>query len=90
MANSQQATKRARQAQKRRLHNNALESEMRTYLKAARSAANDGNIEQAKSSALKAVSSLDKLAKTGIIHANKASRLKSRLSLHIKKAGSKS
>ena len=47
MANSPQAKKRARQADKKRLHNDALESEMRTYIKQVRAAVENKDKEAA-------------------------------------------
>ena len=86
MANSPQAIKRARQAQKRRLHNDSLESEMRTYIKAAQKAANDGKIDDAKAAFSKATVKIDRLAGNRVIHPNRAARLKSNLNKLIKNA----
>ena len=84
MANSPQAKKRARQADKRRLHNDALESEMRTYIKQVRAAASDNNTEQATASYKNAVQKIDRLAGNRVIHPNRAARIKSRLNALIK------
>ena len=85
MANSPQAKKRARQAEKRRQHNASRRSEMRTYIKQVRKLLEDKDAASAKTTFVKATSMLDKLASKGMIHANKASRLKSRLAKAIKK-----
>jgi small subunit ribosomal protein S20 len=69
MANSAQARKRARQADGQRSHNASLRSTMRTAIKRVRQAIDAGD---------KAV------ADKKIIHKNKASRTKSRLSAQIK------
>ena len=58
MANSPQAKKRARQAEKRRLHNDSLESEMRTYIKQVRTAVEANNAKEAAASFEKASSAL--------------------------------
>ncbi len=86
MANSPQAKKRARQAQKRRLHNDSLESEMNTYVKQVRAAVAANDLEKAKASFAKATQKIDRLAGNRIIHPNRGSRLKSRLNAAIKQA----
>ena len=86
MANSPQARKRAKQAQKRRLHNDSLESEMRTYVKRVRAAVENNELDNAKSAFSLAVSKIDNLAGQRVIHPNRAARLKSRLNKSIKAA----
>lgn len=86
MANSPQARKRAKQAQKRRLHNDSLESEMRTYVKRVRAAVENNELDNAKSAFSLAVSKIDNLAGKRVIHPNRAARLKSRLNKSIKAA----
>jgi len=84
LANSLQAKKRARQAEKRRCHNASQRSCMRTYLKRVIKAITDGNRELAGSEYLLATSVVDKMASKGLIHKNKAARHKSRLNARIK------
>lgn len=84
LANSRQAKKRARQAEKRRLHNHSRRAEMRTYIKRVLKAVTDGNKEVAAKEYRLAVSTIDRLASKGLIHQNKAARHKSRLNKHIK------
>lgn len=84
MANSAQARKRAKQNDKRRQHNAALRSKMRTYVKRVRSAINAGDKSQAQDAFKAAVPVLDKMAGKGIVHKNSAARYKSRLSATIK------
>ncbi len=84
MANSSQARKRARQADKKRDHNQGRRSMMRTSLKKATSAIEAGNREEAEALYKSAVSALDIAAKNGLIHRNKAARHKSRLNAHIR------
>lgn len=84
MANSAQATKRARQAEKRRQHNVALRSDMRTAVKKVIAAINAGEKDQANELFRVAQSKLDGMARKGIINKNKAARSKSRINARIK------
>ena len=84
MANSAQARKRAKQNDKRRQHNAALRSKMRTYVKRVRNAINAGEKEQAQEAFKAAVPVLDSMCGKGIVHKNAAARYKSRLSTSIK------
>lgn len=84
MANSRQAKKRARQAEKRRQHNASHRSEMRTYVKRVRKAVEAKDSDLAVKEYKAAVSKLDRAAHGGLIHKNKAARLKSRLNSQIK------
>ena len=79
------ALKANRQNIKRREHNRALRSRLRTGLKTIRKSLDSKNVEGAKT-ALKDMQSLvDKMATKGIIHRNTASRYKSRLAARISK-----
>lgn len=69
--------KRVEIAERNRQRNVAVKSEMKTMLKKA-SVALVGNTD-VKVSAVTAISSLDRAARKGVIHPNKAARLKSRL-----------
>lgn len=84
MANHKSSVKRIRQEKKRTLHN-------RYYAKTMRNAVHKLRAITDKEEALKLYPSvqkmLDKLAKTNIIHKNKASNLKSKLACHISKLG---
>lgn len=84
MANSPQAKKRARQAEKRRKHNASLRSMFRTYLKRAVAAIESGDKEKAQAAYTAAVPVIDNMAGKGIVHKNKAARHKSRLNAQIK------
>ena len=84
MANTSQAKKRARQAEKRRQHNAGLRSEARTYVKKVLKAIAAGDKEQAQSAFKAAVPVLDRSARKGLININKAARHKSRLNQHIR------
>ena len=82
MANHKSSLKRIRQKEKRRLHN-------RYYAKTMRNAVRKLRATTDKAAAIEMFPSvqkiLDKLAKTNIIHKNKASNLKSKLAAHISK-----
>ncbi|MEM1403725.1 MAG: 30S ribosomal protein S20 [Pseudomonadota bacterium] len=84
MANSPQARKRARQAEKRRSHNSSLRSLVRTNIKRVVAAIQAGDAEQAQAAYTAAVPVIDRMADKGIIHKNKAARHKSRLNAQIK------
>ncbi len=84
MANSPQARKRARQAEKRRTHNASLRSRVRTEIKRVIAAIGSGNAEQAREAYQAAVPVIDRMADKGIIHKNKAARHKSRLNAQVK------
>ena len=79
------ALKANRQNIKRREHNRALRSQLRTGLKSIRKSLDAKNVDGAKT-ALKDLQSLvDKMASKGMIHRNTASRYKSRLAARIAK-----
>ena len=87
MANSPQALKRARQAEKARAHNGSLRSTLRTAIKKVQKAILAGDKVAAQAQYQESVSVLDRIADKKIIHKNKASRHKSRLSAAIKGMG---
>ncbi len=84
MANSAQARKRAKQADKRRDHNASMRSSMRTAVKKVINAIAAGDKEGAAAAYKSAVPALDSMAGKGLIHANKAARHKSRLNARIR------
>jgi small subunit ribosomal protein S20 len=84
VANSPQAKKRARQAEKRRTHNASLRSLVRTNIKKVDAAIGSGDADQAKAAYAAAVPVIDRMADKGIIHKNKAARHKSRLNAQVK------
>lgn len=84
MANSAQARKRARQADKQRSHNASLRSSLRTAIKRVRKAIEAGDKAVAQTVFQESVAVIDRIADKKIIHKNKASRHKSRLSDQIK------
>lgn len=82
MANHKSSIKRIRQAEKKKLHN-------RYYAKTARNAVRKIRASKVQAEAAemlpKVSAMLDKLAKTNIIHKNKAANLKSKLARYINK-----
>ncbi len=84
MANSAQAKKRARQNAVLRLHNMAQRSAYRTAVKKVRKAIEAGDKSAAQAALQANMSVMDSLADKNIVHKNKASRQKSRLSAAIK------
>ncbi|HET7306534.1 MAG TPA: 30S ribosomal protein S20 [Gammaproteobacteria bacterium] len=87
MANSNQARKRARQAEEHRDHNASLRSEVRTYIKKTVKAIDGGNAEDAARAYKEAVPVIDSMVNKGIIHKNKAARHKSRLNARVRAMG---
>jgi len=84
LANSAQAKKRIRQAEKSRRHNASYRSMMRTYVKKVVKAIATGDKAQAEAAYKAAVPVIDRTARKGLIHVNKAARHKSRLNQHIR------
>jgi small subunit ribosomal protein S20 len=84
VANSPQAKKRARQAEKRHNHNASLRSLVRTVIKKVDAAISSGDATAARAAYDSAVPVIDRLADKGILHKNKASRHKSRLNAQVK------
>jgi small subunit ribosomal protein S20 len=89
VANTKSAAKRARQAEKRRQHNVALRSRMRSALKKASKAIDSGNKEVATKAFRAGSASVDTMVNKGLTHRNKAARHKSRLNKALKKAAVK-
>lgn len=84
MANSPQAIKRARQAEKRHTQNASQRSELRTRIKNTVKAIQAGDKEEAATAYKAAVPVIDRMAGKGLIHKNKAARHKSRLNTRIR------
>jgi small subunit ribosomal protein S20 len=79
LANIKSQIKRNKQNQKKRLLNRVFRGRARTFVQKARTVIDEGNVEEARTAALTAISALDKAAQKGIIHRNNAARRKSRL-----------
>jgi len=84
MANTAQAKKRAKQAEKSRIRNAGQRSNLRTFIKKVLAAVNAGDKEKAQAAFNTAVPIIDSAVNKGIIHKNKAARSKSRLNLKLK------
>jgi small subunit ribosomal protein S20 len=84
VANIQSAKKRARQGEKRRLHNVALRSRMRTTIKNVLKAVQSGDKDSANAQFKAAMPEIDKAASKGLIQKNRAATYKSRLNARIK------
>ncbi|HSW13800.1 MAG TPA: 30S ribosomal protein S20 [Solimonas sp.] len=87
MANIASAKKRARQSVKRREHNVAQRSMIRTTIKKVVKAVEAKDKTAAEAAYKEMVPVLDRYADKGQIHRNKAARHKSRLAAHIKALG---
>lgn len=79
MANIKSSEKRARQNEKRQIHNRWYRSRCRTFVKRAREQMAEGDVNKAEESIKFAGRALDMAAQKGIIHKNAAARTKSRL-----------
>ncbi|MBI3952684.1 MAG: 30S ribosomal protein S20 [Candidatus Doudnabacteria bacterium] len=85
MPNTKSAIKAARQSLKRRVVNLAVLEKIKKTTKQVKKLATSGKIEDAKKALNQAFSALDKAAKKNVIHKNKASRLKARLTKLVSK-----
>lgn len=84
MANHKSSLKRIRQTKVRTLHNKYYAKTMRNAVRKLRALTNKDEAVKLYPTVQKM---LDKLAKTNIIHKNKAANLKSSLALYINKLG---
>ena len=82
MANHKDALKRVRQSEKRRLHNRYYAKNMRNEVRKFRALTDKSEAEAQLS---KIYSIIDRVARRGIIHKNKAANLKSKMTKHIAK-----
>jgi len=87
MANTAQAKKRAKQAEKRRVRNAGQRSNLRTFIKKVIAAIRAGDKEQAQAAFKTAQPIIDSAVNKGLIHKNKAARSKSRLNARVKAMG---
>ena len=84
MANSAQARKRARQADKRRAHNASARSALRTSMKRVLKAVQAGDKEAAQNAFKTTMPSIDSSVNKGYLHKNTAARYKSRLNARVR------
>ena len=82
MANIKSQIKRNAQNEKRRLRNKAVRSELKTRVKNAVTAAQEGGDTSIEATRL-AIKRIDKAAAKGVIHKNAAARKKSRLAKRL-------
>ena len=84
MANTLQAKRRARQASTRRKRNMSHKTRFRTFQKRTVASIAAKNAEEAKANFATFVKVADSVAGKGIVHRNKAARIKSRLSRAVR------
>ena len=84
MANIQSAKKRARQAVKRRAHNTALRSRVRTAIKKVQKAVEAGDKALATASFAAVVPEIDRMAGKRILRKNRAAHYKSQLNAKLR------
>jgi len=84
VANIASAKKRAKQAEKLRLHNASQRSFLRTNIKKVLKAIAANDKDAAQAAYTVAVPVIDSMVNKGIIHKNKAARHKSRLNNQLK------
>lgn len=87
MANIKSQKKRIKTAEKARVRNQAVRSELKTYVKKVRKAVAAGDKDAAQVAANNAGRLLDKAAAKGIIHKNQASNRKSGVQQLVNKMG---
>lgn len=77
-----------RVSERKRIQNAPLRTRAKSEVKKARLLMADDNLEAAAEAVKAAVIALDKAAQKGVIHANNASRRKSRIVMQLNKANS--
>ncbi len=82
MPTHKSAEKRLRISEKENLRNRAIKSRIKTLIKRTEAASDQASLKEA-------ISFLDKAARKGVIHPNKASRIKSRLCRLVQKKSEK-
>ena len=78
MTSSKSLSKAARPAERRRLRNRSIRSNIKTHVAKAEKLI-DAEQESAHQETIVAISSIDKAVSKGVFHCNKGARLKSRL-----------
>jgi small subunit ribosomal protein S20 len=86
MPNTKSAKKRLRQDEVRRARNRSTKSAVKTQIRKVREAIAAGDAATGEAEFRVAVKRLDKAAAAGVVHANQAARVKSRLSKTLKAA----
>lgn len=83
VANIKSQMKRIRTNEKRRVRNQAVRSELKTYVRRTREAIAANDKEAAEAALRVAGRKLDKAVSKGVIHANQAAQRKSKLAKQI-------
>ncbi|MFF7244084.1 MULTISPECIES: 30S ribosomal protein S20 [Embleya] len=83
MANIKSQIKRNKTNEIARQRNKAVKSELKTFVRKAREAAEAGNVEQAEALTRLAARKLDKAVSKGVIHKNQAANKKSALEKRV-------
>ena len=86
MPHTKSAWKRMKQAEKRKLHNRAVIKKVKAQVRAFLAAVKANDMAKAADEMKTAGKLLDRAGTKGYIHANKASRLKSRMAHRLDKA----
>lgn len=81
MANTKSALKYIRKSKLRTLRNRQVKSRLKTLYKKVQAASASEDKDALVSASMKYISALDKAGKTGLVHANKIARHKSRCAL---------
>jgi small subunit ribosomal protein S20 len=89
LPNTKSAQKQVRVSQKRKLRNQSVRSQNKTVIKKAEELIFSGRVKEAEEEVKKAISSLDKAAGKGILHASNTARRKSRLVKKLNQAKTK-
>jgi small subunit ribosomal protein S20 len=84
LANIKSAKKRARQAVKRRAHNVALRSQVRSAVRKVMKAIESGNKDAAKAEFVSVVPQIDRMATKGILRKSRAAHYKSQLNARLR------
>jgi small subunit ribosomal protein S20 len=84
LANIKSAKKRARQAVKRRAHNTALRSRVRSAIRKVMKAVQTGDKAAAQASFAAVVPEIDRMAAKGILRKNRAAHYKSQLNARLR------
>ena len=83
MANIKSQIKRNKQNEKAHQRNKAVKSELRTYVRKFREAAESGNVDEATAAMRAASRKLDKAVSKGVIHKNQAANRKSAIAKRL-------
>jgi small subunit ribosomal protein S20 len=83
VANIKSQIKRIKQNEKAHQRNKAVKSELRTYVRKFREAAETGNVDEATAAMRAASRKLDKAVSKGVIHKNQAANRKSAIARRL-------